>query len=276
MKSISGFKEWLEKDEKAKLTTEKYIRDCKAFLMWIESKGIPLSKEAVLAYKTELGERYKIAGANSIISSLNAYFVYLEREELKVKNYKIQKTTYREEEKELTREEYVKLLKEAKDKNNKRLYYLMKTMCLTGIRVSEIKYITVESLKIREAVVKNKGKMRVILLAEELCKELKEYAEKKNIKSGPVFITRNGRPLDRSNIWKMMKALCEGAKVPCRKVFPHNLRHLFAVTFYRIHKDIVRLADILGHAGVNTTRIYTMEKSCAMRHRLDKLCRLLM
>ena len=184
---------------------------------------------------------------------------------------KIQKQIFAEKSKELTKLEYEKLLDAAKSRKNKRLYYLMQTICASGIRVSELKAITVETIAAREAIIKSKGKMRVVILPKDLCKILAKYAKEENIKSGPVFITKSGKPLDRSTIWKMMKHLCESAGVDKEKVFPHNLRHLFARTYYSIQKDIVRLADILGHSSVNTTRIYTMETGDIHRKQIQKL-----
>ena len=175
------------------------------------------------------------------------------------------------EEQELTKSEYERLLTEAKRKGNEKLYLLMQTICSTGIRVSELKYITVESLSARKATINLKGKMRIVIISNSLCKMLAKYAKKKKIKSGSIFVTKNNNPLDRSNIWKLMKKLCESAKVAKEKVYPHNLRHLFARTFYSVQKDIVRLADILGHSSVNTTRIYTMESGEVHRRQIQKL-----
>ena len=184
---------------------------------------------------------------------------------------KIQKQIFAERNKELTKSEYERLLDAAKQKKNERLYYLMQTICASGIRVSELSAITIEAVKARRANINCKGKMRVVILPKELCKMLTEYARGQKITSGPVFITKTGKPLDRSTIWKMMKALCESAGVDREKVFPHNLRHLFARTYYSIQKDIVRLADILGHSSVNTTRIYTMETCDVHRRQIQRL-----
>ena len=275
MDFLSEFRERLVNDEKAKLTVEKYVRDCRAFLAWISESGRTLDKEAVLCYKELISKKHKTAGANSILSSLNAYFSYIGRDELKVKILKRQMTTFRNEEKELTRDEYARLLNAAKERKNRKLYYIMMTVCRTGIRISELSYITVEAARKKEAVIGNKGKIRIILLPEKLCRELLCYASEEKIKSGPLFVTKNGNPLDRSNIWKMMKSLCESANVEKEKVFPHNLRHLFAVTFYSVHKDIVHLADILGHSTVSTTRIYTLQSSGAHSKQMEQLTGLL-
>lgn len=184
---------------------------------------------------------------------------------------KIQKQIFAERSKELTKAEYERLLVAARQKKNKRLYYLMQTICSSGIRVSELSAITIEAVKKRKANINCKGKMRIVILPKDLCKILTEYARAQKISNGPIFITKTGKPLDRSTIWKMMKALCESAGVEREKVFPHNLRHLFARTYYSIQKDIVRLADILGHSSVNTTRIYTMETCDTHRRQIQKL-----
>ncbi len=254
---IEKFKHYLIEEEKSSATLEKYMRDITVFFAWLA--GSELDKIAVLRYKEHLTMNYAPASVNSVLSSLNSFFDYNEWHGLKVKMLKIQKQIFAERSKELTKAEYERLLVAAKDKKNERLYYLMQTICSSGIRVSELSAITIESVKARRATINCKGKMRVVILPKDLCKMLTEYAKGQKITSGPVFITKTGKPLDRSTIWKMMKALCESAGVEKEKVFPHNLRHLFARTYYSIQKDIVRLADILGHSSVNTTRIYTME-----------------
>ncbi len=254
---IQKFKKYLIDEEKSASTLEKYIRDITVFMEWCSNAEI--DKALVLKYKQGLIENYAPASVNSVLSSLNSFFAYNEWHELKVKMLKIQKQIFAERSKELTKAEYERLLDAAKQDKNERLYYLMQTICASGIRVSELSAITIEAIKNRKATINCKGKMRIVILPKELCKMLTEYAKRQKITRGPVFITKTGKPLDRSAIWKMMKALCESARVDREKVFPHNLRHLFARTYYSIQKDIVRLADILGHSSVNTTRIYTME-----------------
>ena len=256
-KIIAKFKEYLICEEKSQATVDKYIRDVIFFMNWLNGESV--SKAMVLKYKQELTEKYAPASVNAALSSLNSFFIYNEWYDCKVKALKIQRQIFAERSKELTKSEYERLLTAAKQKKNERLYYLMQTICSSGIRVSELSAITIEAIKNRKANINCKGKMRVVLLPKELCKMLTEYAKEQKITSGPIFITKTGKPLDRSTIWKMMKALCESAGVDREKVFPHNLRHLFARTYYSIQKDIVRLADILGHSSVNTTRIYTME-----------------
>lgn len=266
---IKNFRRYLIEEEKATATVEKYIRDINVFADWLGEKE--LDKETVLIYKENLTKNYAPASVNSILSSLNSFFTFNEWYNLKVKNLKIQKQIFANKDKELTKEEYERLLTAAKSKGNEQLYFLMQTICSTGIRASELCYITVESLKAQKAQINLKGKMRVVILPKELCKMLLKYSREQKITSGSVFVSRNGKPLDRSNIWKMMKALCESAGVARAKVFPHNLRHLFARTFYSLQKDIVRLADILGHSSVNTTRIYTMETGETHRRQIQKL-----
>lgn len=268
-RTIENYRTYLFDEEKSKATIEKYVRDLEAFKKWIGDREI--EKANVLEYKEYLIENFAPASVNSVLSSLNAFFDYKELLGLKVKMLKIQKQIFSRREKELTKGEYEKLLKTAKMQGNRKLFLLMQTICSTGIRVSEVKYVTVESVKCGRANINLKGKMRVVILPAELCKALKKYAEDEEIADGSIFVTRNGKPIDRSNIWKMMKRLCESANVERGKVFPHNLRHLFARTYYSIQKDIVRLADILGHSSVNTTRIYTMETGEVHRTQIEKL-----
>lgn len=270
MESMENFRVNLIQEEKAEATLKKYMYDVKTFFEWLS--GGELDKLAVLRYKEHLVDcEYAPASVNSVLSSLNSFFEYNEWHSLKVKMLKIQKQIFAQRNKELTKAEYERLLDAAKDRKNLRLYYLMQTICSSGIRVSELSAITVEAVKARQATIRCKGKMRVVILPLNLCRILSEYAKKQKITSGPVFVTRTGKPLDRSTIWKMMKMLCESAGVDKDKVFPHNLRHLFARTYYSIQKDIVRLADILGHSSVNTTRIYTMENGDVHRMQIQKL-----
>ncbi|HCB95644.1 MAG TPA: integrase [Ruminococcus sp.] len=268
-KIIKKFKEYLIDEEKSKATIEKYIRDLTVFVCWLG--GAELSKTKVLGYKEYIISKYAPASVNSILSSLNSFFDFIGEYGLKVKNLKIQKQIFAKNEKELTKAEYDRLLAAAKAEGNQKLNLLMQTICATGIRVSELKYITVEVLKDGRADVNMKGKLRVIIIPKELCRMLKKYAAEQKISSGSIFVTKTGRPLDRTNIWKLMKSLCESANVDKGKVFPHNLRHLFARTFYSIENDIVRLADILGHSSVNTTRIYTMDTWEICRRQVQRL-----
>ena len=266
---IENFKIDLIEEEKAQATIEKYIRDILAFVKWLSGRTV--EKQTVLEYKQTLIEKYAPASVNSVLSSLNRFFAFAQWFNCKVKSIKIQKQVFAKQERELTKAEYDRLLAAALHKDNKRLYLLMQTICSTGIRVSELKFITVEAVKAQKAIINLKGKTRSVFLPDMLCKMLLRYIKEEKIKSGSVFVSKNGRPLDRCNIYHDMKKLCESANVDRSKVFPHNLRHLFARTYYSLEKDISRLADILGHSSVNTTRIYTMETGEIHRMQIQKL-----
>ena len=266
---IKSFNNYLINEEKAAATVNKYLHDVGEFQIWLSEQE--LCKTAVLAYKSYLCENYAPASVNSALSSLNSFFNFMEWYDLRVKNLKIQKQIFASIDKELTKAEYDRLLQAAKQKKNERLYLLMQTICSTGIRVSEVRYVTVEAVARGIAEINCKGKRRQVFLPKQLCQILKQYIKEQKIKSGAVFVTKNGNPLDRSNIWSDMKKLCKAANVSEKKVFPHNLRHLFARTYYSLQKDIVRLADILGHSSVNTTRIYTMETGEIHRRQIQKL-----
>lgn len=257
LKLLEKFREKMREDERSKATVEKYLRDIRTFITFAGEECM-IDKDTVIAYKTYLLEKYAPASVNSMLAALNSFFKENGWYDCVVKAIKIQKEAFRSENKELTREEYYRLLQAAKRRENRRLYMLIQTICSTGIRVSELEYITVEALHTRRAVVSLKGKTRTVILPIELCRELKQYVKERDIKSGAIFVTRNGKPMNRSNIWKEMKELCESAGVDKEKVFPHNLRHLFACTYYQLNKDITHLADILGHSNINTTRIYTL------------------
>ncbi len=266
---LKGYRDYLINEEKSAATIAKYTKDVFELSVWLSEKSI--EKTDLLAYKATLVEKYAPASVNAALSSLNNFFVYMEWYDLRVKNLKIQKKIFMEEEKELTKAEYERLLCAANYKKNRRLFLLMQTICSTGIRVSELKFITVEAVISGIANISCKGKRRQVFLPKQLCVVLKQYIKEQKIKSGSVFVTKNGTPLDRSNIWSDMKKLCKAANVSEKKVFPHNLRHLFARTYYNLRKDVVRLADILGHSSVNTTRIYTMESGETHRKQIQKL-----
>lgn len=267
---ISNFKIYLQNEEKSTNTIEKYVRDVKAFADYANS--LDVTKEMVIAYKNKLiSDNYAVRSINSMIASLNSLFIFVGWENLKVKSIKLQRQIYCPEEKELTKAEYLRLVNTAKQKGNERLNLLIQTICGTGIRVSELQYITVEAVRCGEAVVSLKGKTRSVFIVSELKKKLLRYAAEQGIKSGVIFITRNGNPMSRTNIWREMKKLCEQANVNPDKVFPHNLRHLFARTFYCIEKDIAKLADILGHSSINTTRIYIITTGNEHRRHMEKM-----
>lgn len=266
---MRSFRDYLISEEKATATVNKYMHNIDEFQIWLAERK--LCKTTTLAYKSHLCGHYTPASVNTVLSSLNSFFNFIGWYDLRVKNLKIQKQIFASTDKELTKAEYDRLLQVASQKKNKRLYLLMQTICSTGIRVSEVRYITAEAISHGVAEINCKGKCRRVFLSKELCKMLKRYIDEQKIKSGAVFVTKNGNPLDRSNIWSDIKKLCKTANVPEKKVFPHNLRHLFARTYYSLYKDIVRLADILGHSSVNTTRIYTMETGEIHSKQIQKL-----
>lgn len=268
---VNDFKFFLVQEEKSEATIEKYIRDVRFFGKFIESREI--TKQEVMGYKKSLVESYAPASVNSMLVSLNCFLHFIELPDCCVKLLKIQRQMFVSEKKELTAAEYRRLLKAAQ---GTRLELVMQTICETGIRVSELEYITVEAVRQGRAVVDCKSKTRVIFIPTPLQKVLLQYIKKTGITAGSIFLTKNGKPLNRSNIWRDMKALCAKANVAPGKVFPHNLRHLFARTFYSIERDIVRLADLLGHSSINTTRIYTIETGKQHLDCLEKMHRSLM
>ncbi len=266
---IENFRKNLELQEKSTSTIEKYIRDVKAFSAYTENAAI--TKEKVIAYKKYLRNNYAVRSVNSMLASINSLFSFLGWHDLRVKSLKLQQQVFCPEEKELTKAEYARLCKTAERKKNKRLNLILQTICGTGIRVSELQYITVEAAKQGEAVVNCKAKTRSVFIVKELKQKLLRYAAEQNIKSGMIFVTRTGKPISRTNIWREMKALCVEANVNPEKVFPHNLRHLFARVFYGIEKDIAKLADILGHSSINTTRIYIISTGTEHRKRMENM-----
>ena len=268
-KTILGFGTYLTENEKSTATKEKYLRDVRRFAKRIGKQR--LDRKAVLEYKESLLESYAVSSANSIIASLNAFWHYTGRTELCVKPFRIQKQVYTASDKELTKDNYFSLIQAAEKKRNTRLSLVVQTICSTGIRISELRHVTVEGVKRGECTVSCKGKTRIIFITPRLAQKLLAYAKKRNTVSGPVFVTRAGKPLDRSNVWREMKALCKEAGVCEHRVFPHNLRHLFARTFYAIDKDIAKLADILGHSSINTTRIYVMTTCSEHRRKMENL-----
>ena len=241
----------------------------KAFSVYAQNEVI--TKEIVIAYKNHLQENYAVRSVNSMLASINSLFAFLNWFDLRVKSLKLQQKVFCSEEKELTRAEYKRLCQAAKQKKNERLNLIIQTICATGIRVSELQYITVEAAKCGEAIVNCKAKTRSAFIVKELKQKLLRYVAEQGIKSGVIFVTKNGKPINRTNIWREMKALCKDANVNPQKVFPHNLRHLFARTFYGIEKDIAKLADILGHSSINTTRIYIISTGTEHRRRMENM-----
>ena len=277
---IAEFAAHLRENERAAATVEKYVRDVKSFFAFLDSCHCEersdvaissLSKENVIAYKSYLTEHYAVRSVNSMIASLNSFFDFLGRSDLKLRSLKMQREVYCEESRELTRSEYERLCRAAEAKHNERLNLILQTICGTGIRVSELRFITVEAVRRGEAAVSLKGKTRTVLLVKPLQKKLLRYITERGIASGAVFVTRSGKPMSRTNIWREMKALCREADVDPRKVFPHNLRHLFARIFYGLDKDIAKLADILGHSSIDTTRIYIISSGTEHRRRMEAM-----
>lgn len=268
--TISEFGNHLIREEKSKNTIEKYMRDVRAFAAFVGGKII--SKELVIGYKQTLVDGgYAVRSINSMLASVNSLLDFIGWHDCKVKTIKTQQQIYCPEEKELTKAEYIRLVTAAKQKHNERLNLILQTICGTGIRVSELQFVTVEAAKSGEAVVTCKAKTRTVFIVKELQKKLLRYAAEQKIKSGMIFVTRTGKPLSRTNIWREMKKLCTEAGVNPGKVFPHNLRHLFARTFYGIEKDIAKLADILGHSSINTTRIYIISTGTEHRRRMENM-----
>ena len=259
----------LQEQERSVHTISKYAHDLTALLAYLN--GESLTKTALIGWKTQLVATLAPASVNSMLVAVNGYLTYMGWPDLKIKLLKIQKSVFVDESKELTRTEYERLVRAAERQENERLSLVIQTICATGIRVSELRFITVEAVQCGRAEISNKGKRRIVFLPAALRKLLAAYLRKQNKSSGPVFTTRSGKPLDRSNIWRDMKALCQSAGVDPQKVFPHNLRHLFARTFYSIDHDLSRLADILGHSSITTTRIYTAACGAVHAQQVDRL-----
>ena len=267
--SIGAFVDSMRRAEKSERTIEKYRRDVRALRVWNADE---ISKESIIAYKKYLTEKgYAKRSINSMLCSVNAYLDFMGRGDCKVKLLKMQKETFCRAEKELTKAEFERLCHAAQTEGNQRLYLLLQTLCGTGIRVSELPFITVEAVRCGEATVTLKGKTRTVFIVKELRKKLLAYAKERGIMTGQIFRTSSGRPLNRTNIWREMKSLCKKAKVEPGKVFPHNLRHLFARAFYAVKQDIAKLADILGHSSIETTRIYIVSTGREHRRLMEKM-----
>ena len=265
-----GFRRFLQAGERSPATVEKYLREVQCFAAWLKGKDV--TKKAVAAYKEELLCRGVCpATINGKLTALDRLFGFLGWEDCKVKHLKVQRRLFREPGRELTREEYLRLVAAARATKKARLALLLEAICATGIRVSEVRYLTVEAARAGKAEIMLKGKVRTILLPNKLCHKLLKYAQKQNIASGEVFVTRSGKSLNRRQIWAEMKALCKIARVAPAKVFPHNLRHLFARVFYKACKDVAKLADVLGHSSIETTRIYLISTGAEHARTLGQL-----
>lgn len=268
---LEAFRAELLQGEKSRLTVEKYLRDVRKFLCFLDGQAV-CGKQDVLRYKEQLLRTYAVSSANSMLAAANALFSSLGWHDCRVKQFKRQKAVFCPPERLLTREEYLRLVSAAQETGDTQLSLVMQTLCSAGLRVSELRCVTVEAAAAGRAVVSCKGKSRMILLPAKLCAELSAYAGAQGIPSGCVFRTGGGRPLDRSRIWSRMNALSPRAGVAPEKIFPHNLRHLFARTFYEEARDIIRLADLLGHSSVNTTRMYTVSTGDEHARLLESLC----
>lgn len=268
-KQIKDYAIYLWEQERAEQTIRKYIHDLNALKEHLD--GGPLTKEALIGWKQHLAEIYAPASVNTMLAAVNGFLAFMGWRKLTVRLLKIQKSLFCDERRELTRAEYARLIHTAQNQGKERLALILQTICATGIRISELRFITAETVSAGRAKIVNKGKHRLIFLPDKLRGLLKRYLRKQKRTTGTVFVTRTGKPLDRSNIWREMKALCESAGVEADKVFPHNLRHLFARVYYSVEKDLLRLADILGHSSVNTTRIYTMESGLVHARHMERM-----
>ena len=267
---IIAFEQFLRSEERVSGTIDKYLRDVRSFAARLGER--PLDKEACAAWKEGLqAEKLCPETVNSKLSALNKFLKFIHREDCCVKYLRIQHRLFRRTDRDLTKADYTHLLEAANNMGRTRLALLMETICATGIRVSEVKYITAEAVEEGRTEISLKGKIRTILIPGKLCRKLQKYARKQKIVSGEIFLTRNGKGLSRRQIWAEMKSLCEKAGVAPSKVFPHNLRHLFAQAFYRVCHDVVKLADVLGHSSIETTRIYLISTGAEHVRQLDRL-----
>ena len=269
-REFDQFEDYLRHDEREESTIEAYLRSLTRFAEWADGRAV--TKELAMEWKTALSESgYRPISVNAMLAAVNKFFTCMGREDCKVKYLKLQRQMFRKSEKDLSKEEYQRLVQAAHEKGDLRMELILETICATGIRVGELKYITVEAVRAGVAEIALKGKIRTILLPHRLCRKLQKYAKQQKIASGKIFLTQDGLPVSRQSIWTRMKALCEAAGVERSKVFPHNLRSLFARSFYGSCHDVVRLADVLGHSSIETTRIYLMSTGKEYLRQLDKL-----
>ena len=269
-REFDQFEDYLRHDEREESTIEAYLRSLTRFAEWADGRAV--TKELAMEWKTALAESgYRPISVNAMLAAVNKFFICMGREDCKVKYLKLQRQMFRKSEKDLSKEEYQRLVQAAHEKGDLRMELILETICATGIRVGELKYITLEAVRAGVAEIALKGKIRTILLPRRLCRKLQKYAKQQKIASGKLFLTQDGLPVSRQSIWTRMKALCEAAGVERSKVFPHNLRSLFARSFYGSCHDVVRLADVLGHSSIETTRIYLMSTGKEYLRQLDKL-----
>ena len=268
--AFDQFEDYLRHDEREESTIEAYLRSLTRFAEWADGRSV--TKELAMEWKTALAESgYRPISVNAMLAAVNKFFICMGREDCKVKYLKLQRQMFRKSEKDLSKEEYQRLVQAAHEKGDLRMELILETICATGIRVGELKYITVEAIRAGVAEIALKGKIRTILLPRRLCRKLQKYAKQQKIASGKIFLTQDGLPVSRQYVWTRMKALCEAAGVERSKAFPHNLRSLFARSFYGSCHDVVRLADVLGHSSIETTRIYLMSTGKEYLRQLDKL-----
>ena len=269
-REFDQFEDYLRHDEREENTIEAYLRSLTRFAEWADGRAV--TKELAMEWKAVLAESgYRPVSVNAMLAAVNKFFTCMGREDCKVKYLKLQRQMFRKSEKDLSKEEYQRLVQAAHEKGDLRMELILETICATGIRVGELKYITVEAVRAGVAEIALKGKIRTILLPHRLCRKLQKYAKQQKIASGKIFLTQDGLPVSRQSIWTRMKALCEAAGVERSKVFPHNLHSLFARSFYGSCHDVVRLADVLGHSSIETTRIYLMSTGKEYLRQLDKL-----
>ena len=269
-REFDQFEDYLRHDEREESTIEAYLRSLTRFAEWAAGRAV--TKELAMEWKAALSEAgYRPISVNAMLAAVNKFFTCMGREDCKVKYLKLQRQMFRKSEKDLSKEEYQRLVQAAHEKGDLRMELILETICATGIRVGELKYITVEAVRAGVAEIALKGKIRTILLPHRLCRKLQKYAKQQKIASGKLFLTQDGLPVSRQSIWTRMKALCEAAGVERSKAFPHNLRSLFARSFYGSCHDVVRLADVLGHSSIETTRIYLMSTGKEYLRQLDKL-----
>ena len=268
--AFDQFEDYLRHDEREESTIEAYLRSLTRFAEWADGRAV--TKELAMEWKAALAEAgYRPISVNAMLAAVNKFFICMGREDCKVKYLKLQRQMFRKSEKDLSKEEYQRLVQAAHEKGDLRMELILETICATGIRVGELKYITLETVRAGVAEIALKGKIRTILLPHRLCRKLQKYAKQQKIASGKIFLTQDGLPVSRQSIWTRMKALCEAAGVERSKAFPHNLRSLFARSFYGSCHDVVRLADVLGHSSIETTRIYLMSTGKEYLRQLDKL-----
>ena len=269
-KLLENYVTYLYEEERCPATVEKYERDIRHFMNFV-GEGKEITREIMISYKQSLLKEYQVSSANSMLAAVNQYLQYIGAHCMKVKRVKVQRSIYRDEERDLTEQEYKDMVQKAYQNGNIRLALIMETICSTGIRISELKYFTVHAVKVGKVQIHNKGKIRIILIPQVLQKKLLCYISRQKIDKGSVFVTAGGKPVDRSNVWREMKNLGLTINLLSKKIFPHNLRHLFAKLYYRAYNDIIGLADILGHSSVETTRMYTATTGEEYRYRMEKL-----